>query len=135
MIFKNETVTKGFIIAGMMNFSVLIFSRLFTNKNINDFDPNVLSNFGLLMIVIWGIAYVSVAKNFQNVKWLVAVFALEKLIYGCFWTKWMLNNSVSVVFKKDAMAGIFYSIYGINDWLFFVFFSVVFFYHLKKRKN
>ena len=126
MKIKETTITKGFIIAGLMNMSVLIFSRLFTNQTIAVFDPIVLSNFGILMIVIWGLAYISVAKNFSSVKWLVAVFAIEKFIYGCVWINWLLNNSISNVYEKDVMAGLFYSMYGVNDWLFFVFFSYVF---------
>ena len=82
MTIKNTTITKGFIISGLMNASVLISSRLFTNSTIPEFDQHVLSNFGLLMIVIWGIAYIAVAKNFYKVKWLVGVFAIEKFIYG-----------------------------------------------------
>lgn len=121
-----KTITKGFIIAGLMNMSVLIFSRLFTNPVIAQSDPDVMSNFGLLMIVIWGLTYISVAKTYRNVKWLVLVFAIEKLIYGIVWARWMFNNSVSEVFDKDMMAGIFYSIYGINDWTFFFFFLIVF---------
>ena len=109
-----------------MNMGVLVFSRFFTNPVIPEYDPVVMSNFGLLMIVVWGLAYISVAKNYPNVKWLVGVFAVEKLIYGFIWTKWMLNNNLSDVFEKDTMAGIFYSIYGVNDWIFFVFFSFVF---------
>jgi hypothetical protein len=131
---KNATITKGFIISGLMNASVLIFSRLFTNSTIPEFDPNVLSNFGLLMIFIWGLAYISVAKNYDKVKWLVGVFAVEKFIYGCVWTNWILNNNISDVYEKDIMAGMFYSIYGINDWVFFVFFILVFF-RLSKLKN
>lgn len=126
MKFKNKTITKGFIIAGLMNFSVLIFSRFFTNTTIPEFDPEVMSNFGLLMIVLWGLAYMSVAKNHQNLKWLVAVFAIEKFAYGFNWIRWLLKNNISEVFDKDAMAGVFYSIYGVNDWLFFVFFLFVF---------
>jgi hypothetical protein len=126
MTLKDTTITKGFIIAGLMNMSVIIFSKLFTNETIAVFDPKVLSNFGLIMIVIWGLAYISVAKNFHSVKWLVAVFALEKFIYGCVWTNWMLNNTLSDVFEEDILAGLFYAMYGINDWLFFVFFSVIF---------
>lgn len=45
-------------------------------------DSVVASNFGLVMIIVWGIAYISVAKTYQDVKWLVGVFALEKFIYG-----------------------------------------------------
>lgn len=106
--------------------AVLVFSRFFTNAVIPEFDPVVMSNFGLLMIVVWGLAYISVAKNYHNVKWLVGVFAVEKFIYGFIWIKWMLNNNVSDVFAKDEMAGIFYAVYGVNDWMFFIFFLFVF---------
>ncbi len=127
MTIKETTISKGFVIAGLMNMTVLINSRLFTNETIPKFDPVVMSNFGLLMIVIWGLAYISVAKKYQAVKWLVGVFAIEKLIYGCAWINWMMNNSVSDVYAEDAMAGMFYSVYGINDWVFFFFFSFVFY--------
>ncbi len=126
MNIQNKTITKGFIISGLMNLSVLIFSRFFTNSTIPEFDPDVMSNFGLFMIVLWGLAYISVAKNYQNVKWLVGVFAIEKFAYGFTWIKWLLNNNLSEVYEKDTMAGLFYSIYGVNDWLFFVFFMFVF---------
>ncbi len=125
MTLKKETITKGFIIAGLMNMSVLIFSRFFTNPVIGEYDPVVMSNFGLLMIVIWGLAYISVANKFQHVKWLVALFAIEKFIYGFVWTQWMLNNDLSTVFAKDQMAGAFYAVYGVNDWIFCIFFLFV----------
>ena len=135
MTIKDTTITKGFIIGGLMNASVLISSRLFTNSTIPKFDPTVMSNFGLLMILIWGLAYISVAKNYHKVKWLVGTFAVEKFIYGCVWTNWILNNNISEVYKQDKMAGTFYSIYGINDWLFFVFFAFVFFRLYKSENN
>lgn len=126
MTLEKETISKGFIIAGLMNMSVLAFSRLFTNPVIAEYDPVVMSNFGLLMIVVWGLAYMSVAKNYQHVKWLVAVFAIEKFIYGFCWIQWMLSNNVSTVFAKDKMAGAFYATYGVNDWVFCIFFLLVF---------
>ena len=132
MNISNKTISKGFIIAGIMNASVLIHSRLFTNEVINETDPSVMSNFGLLMILIWGIAYISVAKTFYQVKWLVGVFVIEKLIYGIVWTNWILNNSVADVYAKDSQAGTFFSVYGINDWIFFLFFLLVFIRLFKK---
>ena len=93
-----------------------------------------MSNFGLLMILVWGLAYISVAKNYSQVKWLVGVFAVEKFIYGYVWTNWMLNNNVSDVYEQDKMAGTFYSVYGINDWVFFIFFTFVFL-RLSKSEN
>ncbi len=135
MPFKDKTVTIGFIISGLMNLTVLIFSRLFTNSTIPEFDPVVMSNFGLLMIVLWGLAYMSIAKNYHKVKWLVGVFVVEKFIYGYVWIKWILNNNISEVYEKDTMAGIFYSIYGINDWIFFVFFLLVFIRIFRIKKS
>jgi hypothetical protein len=126
MTINNKKITKGFVLAGLMNSSVLVFSKFFTNPTIAEFDATVMSNFGILMIFIWGLAYISISKNYNQVKWLVAVFAIEKFIYGFIWTNWHLNNSIADVFEKDLMAGLFYSIYGINDWLFFIFFTFVF---------
>ena len=127
MKITNELLTKGFIAAGLMNIlGVLIFSKIFTNAAISEFDSQAMSNFGLLMIVLWGFVFIAVSKNFQNLKWLVAVFTLEKLIYATHWTKWMTNNNLSVVYQKDTMAGIYYTIYGLNDWIFFLFFLFVF---------
>jgi hypothetical protein len=124
---KNELITKVFILSGLMNiFGVLIFSRLFNNPVIVEFDSKTLSNFGLLMIVIWGFAYISVSKSFYEVKWLIGIFAIEKLVYAIVWTSWQMNNNLFDVFEKDKMAGIFYSVYGLNDWIFFFFFLLVF---------
>jgi len=132
MTLSHSTIKKGFIISGLMNMSVLIFSRLFTNNTITEFDPNVMSSFGLLMITIWGLAYISVAKKYALVPWLVAVFAIEKLIYGYVWIQWLLNNDISKVYKEDVMAGMFYSVYGINDLLFCIFFLIIFLKVIKK---
>ncbi len=126
MPIKKEIITKGFIFAGLMNLSVIIFSRLFTNTVIPEFDAIVMSNFGLVMIAVWGLAYMSVAKSYYNVMWLIGLFAIEKFIYGFVWVKWMLNNNIYDVFEKDIMAGMFYATYGVNDWLFCVFFLFVF---------
>ncbi len=109
-----------------MNFSVLIFSRGFTNVAINDADPVVMSNFGLLMILMWGIAYLSASTVVSNIKWVAGAFALEKLIYGVVWVKWLLGNSLAAVYSTDIFAGVFYSIYGLNDFLFMFFFAWVF---------
>lgn len=56
MTIKKNSITKGFILAGLMNMSFLIFSRFFTNSTIPEYDGDVMSNFGLLMIIIWGIS-------------------------------------------------------------------------------
>ena len=80
-----------------------------------------MSNFGLVMIILWGLAYISVAKKYTEVKWLIAVFAIEKLVYVYKYIQWQLNNDLSQVYDEDLMAGLFYSIYGLNDAAFWSF--------------
>ncbi len=93
-----------------------------------------MSNFGLLMIVVWGFIFLSVSKNYDKIPLLIGVFIIEKLIYALHWTNWVMHNSISEVFAKDKMAGIYYAIYGINDWLFFLFFLVVFIQLIRANK-
>ena len=124
----NKKVVKiGLIAAGLMNIGgVLLFSRAFTNVAINMADPVVMSNFGLLMIAVWGLAYLGAAADSANIKWLVGAFALEKLVYVVAWVIWHSANSVGQLFSKDVFAGVFFGIYGINDFVFMVFFAWVF---------
>ena len=127
MKISKEVIAKGFVLSGIMNIGgTLIFSRFFTNDSIPAADPVVMSNFGLLMIVLWGLVFLSISQKYEQLNWLIGVFAIEKFIYGLNWINWILNNDLSAVFNKDQMAGIFYAVYGINDWLFFLFFLFVF---------
>ncbi len=128
---NSKKITLGFVTAGLMNIiAILIFSKFFTNDVIPETDPVVMSNFGMLMIMVWGLAYISVSKSYNSeasgVKWLVLVFAIEKLIYGIAWILWLSTNSISEVYEQDIFAGVFFSIYGLNDLLFCFFFSYVF---------
>ena len=135
MLLKNEHISIGFILAGCANiFGVLIFSKFLTNEVIPAYDGEAMSNFGLLMILVWGLVFLSASKNYDKTAWLVGAFVIEKLVYALHWSNWMMHNNVSDVFAKDKMAGIFYSIYGINDWLFFLFFLVVFVQLIRVKK-
>ena len=128
-------ITKGFVLSGIINIGgVLIFSRFFTNDAITVADPVVISNFGLLMIVVWGLVFLSVSQKYEELNWLVGVFAIEKFLYGLNWINWISNNDLFALFNKDQMAGIFYALYGINDWLFFLFFLYVFIKSFKFEK-
>ena len=122
-------------LSGIMNIGgVIVFSRFFSNKVINEVDPVVMSNFGLLMIVLWGFVFLAMASKWEHLKWMIGAFVIEKFIYGFIWTKWLMNNSLSNVYEQDTMAGIFYTIYGLNDWFFCIFYLIVFIY-LSKSQN
>ena len=121
-------IRNGFIAAGLMNIGgVLVFSRAFTNSAINTADPVVMSNFGLLMIAVWGLAYLGAATIDANVKWLAGAFAVEKLVYVVVWVMWLSANSLPKLYAQDFFAGVFFSIYGFNDLVFMLFFAWVFF--------
>ena len=136
MKISKELIAKGFILSGIMNIGgTLIFSRFFTNETIPEADPVVMSNFGLLMIFVWGLVFLSISQKYEQLNWLVGVFAIEKFIYGINWIKWISNNDLSAVYNKDQMAGIFYSIYGVNDLLFLAFFLYVFIKKFKLAKT
>lgn len=126
-IVMNKTVIKyGLILAALVNIGgVLTFSKLFSNTAINDADPVVMSNFGLVMIVVWGLAYFAAAMTKGNIRLLVSVFAVEKLVYVGAWVYWLTTNNLFNLYEVDLLAGIFYTIYGLNDLLFMVFFIKV----------
>jgi hypothetical protein len=118
---------KGLIAAAVMNIGgVLVFSRMFTNVAINNADPVVMSTFGLIMIVVWGLAYLGAAASHTNIRWLAGAFAVEKLVYVANWVLWLSKNSLADLYATDAFAGAFYSVYGLNDLVFLLFFGWLF---------
>jgi hypothetical protein len=124
----SRTAVWGFIAAGLMNVvGVLIFSGGFTNDELVALSPNVFSRFGLLMIIVWGLAYISVARSYRAVPALVLVFALEKAIYVATWFIWLSNHGgeFSSIYARDPKTAIFYAIYGPNDLIFGLFFAYV----------
>ncbi len=127
-------IKVGFIAAGIMNLGgVLILSKFFTNEVINHTDPVVMSNFGLLMIVVWGLVFIGTAFIEGNIRWLASAFALEKLVYVLCWLNWISQNSLMDVYQQDVFAGTFYTIYGVNDFIFMLFFARVAYLHHKGR--
>lgn len=124
---NKELVKNGLMAAAVMNIGgVLGFSRAFTNVALNNADPVVMSNFGLIMIIVWGLAYLGAAAIHSNIKWLVGAFAVEKLVYIVVWVRWIGEHSLARLYGQDIFAGIFYSIYGLNDIVFLLFFAWVF---------
>ena len=131
---NRNLIKNGLIAAGLMNIGgVLVFSRAFTNVAINNADPVVMSNFGLLMIAVWGLAYLGAATITSSITWLAGAFAIEKLVYVVCWLTWLSNNSLTQLYANDLFAGVFFSIYGANDFVFMLFFAWIFF--MQYRSN
>lgn len=126
---SDDAITKGFLLAGLMNIlAVPLFSLGLTNRYLSELSPQVFSQFGLGMIMVWGAAYVAVAWRFREVRWLVAVFAIEKLIYTVSWFVWLAAHAgqLGAIYGRSPLTGVFYTIYGPNDLLFGLFFAYVF---------
>ena len=123
----DKIIQKGFIIAGLSNIlGVIICSKAFTNDVMLTTQPDVMGYFGLISIILWGLAYISVCKSYHQVRWLVGVFVIEKLAYVIAWLAFITSHSLSSVYEMDVLAGVFYTIYGANDFVFMLFFGIVF---------
>ena len=129
-------IEKGFIFAGLSNIlGVLICSIFFTNQIMMETQPSVMSFFGLISIVLWGLAYIAVYKTYIKVRWLIGVFVIEKLVYVIAWLAFMSSQSLADIYEKDILSGIFYTIYGPNDFFFMIFFAYVFLLVTKSKPN
>lgn len=118
--------TRIFWLAGAYNvFGMLLFSQLFMNPLLASTDPAVFSWLGQVAIVLWGLAYWAVAKTYHHVPALVAVFALEKLVYVLAWARWLLEKAQTLpaISAESPLTAVFFSLYGAGDLLFGLFFA------------
>jgi len=77
-----KSAREGFFLAGLYNFiGILGFTQFFTDTTLMDNDPIVFSWLGQISILLWGLAYWSVAKHFWQVPVLLWIFCVEKLVY------------------------------------------------------
>ena len=126
---SDNLIRTGFIVAGVINIAgALGTSMAFTNPELGQADPTAMSNFGLLGIILWGLAYIATANHWREAKWLAAVFSLEKALYAVHWAMWIQGNqdTLKSLFERDFMSGLFFSIYGPTDLLLAIFFAYVF---------
>ena len=81
-----------------------------------------------MVIVLWGLAYVATAGIYRQARWLVGLFAVEKLAYFGTWVFWLARygSELPIVFEMSPLTWVFYVIYGPNDLIFSVFFGWVF---------
>jgi hypothetical protein len=121
----DSIVVKGFWLAGAYNiFGVLLFSKFFTNSLLSSLDPAVFSSVGLIAIILWGLAYCSIAKSYQSSPYLVLVFFIEKILYTTTWLMWLSanGNTLPSIDAESPLTATFYSIYGAGDFIFAIFF-------------
>lgn len=78
-----SAIQIGFYIAGAYNCCILFPSR-FLSDTLADVDPN-FSGMTCKLILLWGLAYISIAERFEVAPLTCLVFAVEKLLYVIHW--------------------------------------------------
>lgn len=118
----------GFVLAGITNiFGILMVTKWMTSPTLRQADPAVFGDFGILMIMLWGLAYIGTADFASKAVLLPLAFAIEKAAYTINWAFWLRDNSpqLDVIRPVDPGGALFLQAYGLNDAVFGVFFLFV----------
>jgi len=120
-----DKISWGFVIAALYNSGIVYSSKGF-GGDLGDIDP-LFSPLGCVSILLWGLAYLAMAKRYDQAPGMVLVFALEKLMYGAHWLVWMRNHGSELqeITAADPVTGSFFGRYGSWDLVFMVFFGWV----------
>lgn len=127
---KDKYIKNLFYLAGAVNIlGTLTLSRFFSNESLVQIDPTIVSYSGLILIIVWGLAFIATSNYYHKNRWIVGVFALEKTTYVAMWCYWYFTKDYTLLslFELDFMTGFFYATFGLNDLFFLLFFSYVFF--------
>lgn len=133
---KDNLIKNGFIFAGLANIvGILTITRGMTSDTLANADPVLFSNFGVLMIILWGLVYIGSSRFATTSVLLPATFAIEKLAYTLAWVFWTADHgdTVAAITERDFLGGLFLGGYGINDGLFCIFFAAVAVINLRRR--
>ena len=120
-----DRVRIGFVLAALSNFGILASSKGL-GDDLGAVDP-LFGSSGCVGVLLWGAAYLSLAWRYDVAPAVSVVFCLEKAFYGFHWLVWMAAHSSELPALKavDPVTGRFFSVYGIGDLLFMVFFGWV----------
>lgn len=124
----DATIRRGFQICAAFNIlGILAFSRGLTNELLTALDPGVFSAPGIILICVWGLAYLALADRFSVAPRIALVFALEKLVYVVVWVRWLGGHADELgdIWARDWMTGMFFTTYGLADATMAAFFVYV----------
>jgi len=120
-----DRISLGFGLAALYNVCIIVFSKGFSN-DLGAVDP-LFGPGGCIGVLLWGLAYLALARSYSTAPAVALVFAFEKLFYGCHWLLWLKDHSseLPAITESDPLTGSFFSIYGTGDLVFMVFFGWV----------
>jgi len=121
----------GFAICGAYNIlGCLLFTKFFCSKSFFTVYPEVFGKEGIVFIMLWGLAYLSVSYTYVYTPFTVLVFVLEKLTYVIIYIYFLTKKNGPELIKKvgveDPLAAMFFGCFGIGDFLSGIFFAVAF---------
>lgn len=128
----------GFLAAGATNvLGITLFTQGFTSPTFATPFPDLFGFLGQIGVVLWGLAYLSVAGSWLQVPWISAVFAVEKAFYVVTWLHWLVHHhgELPAIWKQSALTGFFYSAYGLIDLAFGLFFLWAFISAARAEKD
>jgi len=123
--------TIGFAICAAYNIlGCLCVTKFFTSKTFFTIYPEVFGREGMICIMLWGLAYLSIMFSYVNTPYTTLVFVVEKLLYVIIYIVFLTKKNGGELIKKagteDPLAALFFSVFGIGDFLSGVFFAVAF---------
>ena len=75
-----DRISLGFVLAALYNICIVLFSKGFSG-DLGAVDP-LFGPGGCVGVLLWGLAYLSLARSYSAAPAVALVFALEKLFYG-----------------------------------------------------
>jgi len=120
-----DRIALGFVLAAAYNICIILFSKGFS-ADLGAVDP-LFGPGGCVGVLLWGLAYLALARSYESAPAVALVFAAEKLFYGSHWLLWLRDHSseLGAMISADYLTGTFYSIYGTGDIVSMVFFGWV----------
>eukprot|EP00036_Acanthoecidae_sp_10tr_P009308 CAMPEP_0182927892 /NCGR_PEP_ID=MMETSP0105_2-20130417/14595_1 /TAXON_ID=81532 ORGANISM="Acanthoeca-like sp., Strain 10tr" /NCGR_SAMPLE_ID=MMETSP0105_2 /ASSEMBLY_ACC=CAM_ASM_000205 /LENGTH=132 /DNA_ID=CAMNT_0025065869 /DNA_START=154 /DNA_END=552 /DNA_ORIENTATION=- len=121
--YNNNWETPAIMACAAYNFLILFYSKLFTNTALFEADP-LFSRDGCILVVVWGLMYLSLAWDFRAVPWAFGVFFLEKMFYV---QHYVVHSALGGI-HKDTDCNItrsFLQLYGIGDLVSAIFFLYI----------
>ncbi len=115
--------------AGLANVvGILVVSHFFTNDLLATTFPEVFSQPGNFLILLWGCAYICGGLAAYHVAPLFLVFMVEKYFYAGSWLYWYLQHGdrLAELSAESWLTGFFFRFYGLNDLLWGLFFLWVY---------
>lgn len=118
-IYKS-TATQGFVVAGIYQIvSILGLNQCFTDNTLSETDPIVFSTIGQVLLLLFGLAYLWLAKKFTQAPLLVGLFSLTNFLYAGAWLYWLLTypEKLDHLAGQSMVAFSFFASYGFANFL------------------